>query len=997
MCSVNNKTGLVKKRFIPGYSGFLVFVFLLFIPSGRLSCQDYSFREYGVKDGLPQSQANSIFQDSRGFLWIGTKNGLSRFDGIDFINYFRKDGLPSNIVSQVFEDNSKDIWALCTKGISKYTGNGFKFYPPGNDFDKTDFIGPVSSSDQDGKIFIVSRNRISAVNSLIVFENGVYRDYSRLFPALDTIKFSYILYDSTSSDLLIYDSLGFFLTWKKEELIKLPLQNKYTLTTDRGKILLWNADTIVEYRGRKIFPYLVENNTGRSGVPVNFSGNARRVKYFDGISSTIVNLPNSPAGIYIDSDGTLWFPSDNNLFRLISTAFTSLTNDILKMRNLWAICMDKNNNLWLGSLEGDLIQYDGITFRERTDHKKLFSGNVAFFKGSRLLSNGEMWLSLNLGVIIWDGKTLKKLNGIPEEAQVCYIYEDPDNHKVILGTSIGVYIITGKNIEFLPQFNPAGLGVIEGIVKDDSGFYWMSGQNGLVKFDGINSVKINDPILPQAFTYTIEKDRYGGIWISSDEGLFCKRKSENNFRHGLPDQLNRPANTVKILDYNHLLVGRGGDLCLIDLDRYYNDEIDYYRIYDKSDGFLGGECLDNGIIDRKDGTFMILTSDGIVRFDPGKLRKNKNPPSTHFTGIYYETDSLSWEPVKKDDFYHGIPGGIILERHQNNIRIAFTGISTTNPEKVKFVYKLEGFDSKWSLPKSIREVFYDNLMPGQYSFLLKGINSDGVENPEQIKLNFRLQPAVWETTIFKIFSIIFSIVITILLTGYVLKRNQRLREEKQKISSELIKLQIGAVLKELDPHFTFNAISSIGYLIMNNRKQEALSYLTRLSSLLRTILYDGSAIIRPLSEELEFVRNYCELQILRFEEKFTYNISVGEDVDLLRVIPKMAIQIFVENSIKHGFANRQQGGNIEINLSRVKSSLVIAIRDNGIGQAASKKLNTSGSGYGIKTVKRIFEITDHYNELKSTVEIRDLTVKENGSGTEVVLRIPDNYNFTMSG
>ena len=153
---------------------------------------------------------------------------------------------------------------------------------------------------------------------------------------------------------------------------------------------------------------------------------------------------------------------------------------------------------------------------------------------------------------------------------------------------------------------------------------------------------------------------------------------------------------------------------------------------------------------------------------------------------------------------------------------------------------------------------------------------------------------------------------TVFFTRFIIKRNQRIKEEKQMVTSELIKMQISAVLKELDPHFTFNAISSIGYLIMKGRRQEAYNYLTRLSSLLRTILYDGTTISRALSEELDFVRNYCELQKLRFEDKFSYNISLAENAETHREIPKMAIQIFVENSLKHGFESDRKGGVIEL-------------------------------------------------------------------------------------
>jgi hypothetical protein len=376
------------------------------------------------------------------------------------------------------------------------------------------------------------------------------------------------------------------------------------------------------------------------------------------------------------------------------------------------------------------------------------------------------------------------------------------------------------------------------------------------------------------------------------------------------------------------------------------------------------------------------------------LKKNIHPPATRFTGLYFQTDSLSWEAVRADEFYFRSPSGIILRRYQNKLKITFTGISTLNPEKVSYIHKLEGFEKKWSLPSRSRETVYDNLHHGQYRFLLKAINADGVETPEPIELKFRIQPSFAETRFFTIFIIVLVVTATVFLTRFIIKRNQRIKEEKQMVTSELIKMQISAVLKELDPHFTFNAISSIGYLIMKGRRQEAYDYLTRLSSLLRTILYDGTTISRALSEELDFVRNYCELQKLRFEDKFSYNISVAENAETHREIPKMAIQIFVENSLKHGFESDRKGGMIDVIVSQTDDLTEIIIRDNGIGRAASLKMNTQGTGHGIKTVTRIFEIMNHYNTQKATVEIIDLAEDEKPTGTEVKLRIPADYTFT---
>jgi hypothetical protein len=971
-----------------------VFAFLFLSLTAELSSQDYPVREYGVRDGLPQSQANEVFQDSRGFLWIITRNGLSRFDGIDFINYYSQDGLPSNSVYQVSEDKNGDIWVLAQEGISKFTGKGFRFYPPDNGFEEVNYFSHKASTENPGKFFLLGSNRRSPYSSLYMFDNGTYSFYASKFPELDTLKFAGIISDTSGSELVITDIYRNQYTWKNNKLAKLRSGGNFNLLNLSNGILLWNFDTTMIYSDGRISRYIIGKKPDMPEARFIRTTAGTRILYFDGSKNITIKPPVYPSVPYVDHQGTLWMPSDRNLFRLLSTSFTTISDDLIKQSNLWAVCMDKNQDLWVGSLEGNLFQYDGKNFRTRNDYKKHFPEGAAFYKGSRLLSNGEMWMSLNLGVLIWDGKEFKRLKGLPENTQVCIIYEDPDDHTVFLGTDRGVFRIRGESIECFPRFNDSDLGVVEGIVKDDSGFYWMSGHRSVVRFDGADAEKVNDPVLPGAFTFTVEKDSRGGIWLSSDGGLYFKKKGEKLFRHGLPSGLNNPANVVRMMDESHLLAGRGGDICIIDLNRFYNDEKDYFRIYDKTDGFQGGECLDNGIINYRNGTFVILTSDGIVRFDPEAVRKNSHPPETRFTGLYYQTDSLSWEAVREDEFYFRSPVDIVLDWRQNKIKIRYTGISTQNPEKVKYKYMLEGLEKKWTLPTLEREAVYDNLRHGHYRFLLKAINADGIENPEPVELRFRILPSFTETRFFVISMFLIVIAGTILFTRFILKRNHRIKEETQKVTSELIKMQISAVLKELDPHFTFNAISSIGYLIMEGKRQEAYNYLTRLSTLLRTILYDGTTISRPLSEELDFISNYCELQQLRFGDRFKYEITVADNVETYREVPKMAIQIFVENSIKHGFESDRKEGLIEIILTQADDFIKIIIRDNGIGRAASMKLNTPGSGYGIKTVKRIFEIMNYYNSEKATVVINDLENGETALGTEVILRIPVNYNFT---
>jgi ligand-binding sensor domain-containing protein len=933
-----------------------------------------------------------IVQDSRGFLWIGTRNGLSRFDGIEFVNYFRKDGLPSNFVNNLFEDKNFAIWALSTEGLSRYNGSGFEYFPvtPALKGWSFSFGASVDSSNN---FYLTGMKEGALKHSLSVFTNGVYSDYCEQFPALDTLDISGIQIDPVTQAMILIDARKTIWLWKDKILSRLLDRKFERIYADRGRIFAISGDTTFRYSDYNFEINNRKATPGRPEVTVKSALLRRELEFFDGRDENRLSLKFNSIGYIIDKEGMLWFSSEKNIYRLLSTSFRELSEEDIGAENLWAICDDRNGHLWFGTLYGSLIEFDGSVFIERNDFKPLFGSDVGFYKGSRKMSNGDTWFSTNSGVLIWDGKSFSRLKGIPDATQICYIYEDPDNKIVMIGTEKGLFLLEKGKIKLFPEFNDNSLGVIEGITKDNNGTYWLSGHRGILRFDGRNAVPANENILPQGYTYTIEKDSYGGLWVTSEEGLYFRGKSSEIFNHGLPAELNRPANSICIMDSTHLLVGRTSDICLIDLEKFYRDDKDYFKILDKTDGFQGSDCLDNGIVKDQSGRFWILTSDRVVIFYPDKLKQNPHPPEISIRGFYYQSDSLNWEQVDNSDFFYSIPENIRLTRLQNNIQIAYTGISTTNPEKTEYSYRLGGYDDKWSLPVNKRSVIYEKLPPGHYRFELKAINSDGIETAKPLVMEFRVLPALWQTTGFIITASLLIIILTVIVTLLIMRRRQQKKDERARLKSELTTLQMSSVLKQFDPHFTFNVISSVGSLIMKGEKESAYDYITKLSSLLRSVLGDGSLIIKPLSEELDFVRKYCELQKLRFKERFSFAIVIDENVDLQREIPKMTIQTFVENAIKHGIENRKKGGKVEIIVGNAEDGLLILVRDNGIGRAAASMQKTGGTGYGQKIVNSLFEVMNSNNRRISKVEVLDLMENGNPSGTEVRISIPDGYRF----
>jgi len=973
----------------------LVFCLLFFLTSAfteKLVAQNFPFREYTVMDGLPQSQATRLIQDSRGFIWIITRNGLSRFDGIDFVNYFRKNNLLSNSVHVIIEDTSGVIWALSKGGMSRYTGRGFVNFPIPDSLSKF-FPTENTAWGKNNNLLILWFDPQFGINKIIGFNDGKYFDYSKKYHALDTMHIQYMSFEKDSERLLLGDKENNLWIWNQalSELIKCRRFDR--IFSEHGSFRGLSNDTLFCFNKGKLEVCEYRSQSGRTIAMLNMVESSREINFFRDNTDYKTILPFNYTGYYSDNEDVMWLTSEGGLYRLLSTAFTSYSDEDIGKPNNWAISEDSNGHIWIGSLYGTLVEFDGKEFHERTEWKHFFHSTVGFFKGSRVMSNGDIWFSTNEGVLIWNGSRFSIIEGLPEYTQVVYIYEDPDSGIIMFSTQIGLFVIKDGKRDLLTRFNDTDLGVIEGITKDDDGTYWLSGHKGVVKYDLKTPLPVHEKTLPQALTYTIEKDSFGGIWVTSDEGLFFRGKDSPEFVPGLPEAINSSANSIIIMDDTHILAGRVSDICIIDLEKLYRKEKNYYRIYDKNDGFEGKDCLDNGIIRDKSGKFWILTSSGVVVFDPDKLKINSKPPVLRLTGFYYQTDSLTWEPIDSSNFFYKIPDDIVLDRNQNKVQITFSGISFTNPENVRLQYRLIGFDSHWSLPLNKRFVIYEKLPPGNYSFQVRGKNADGIETSEPLIIQFRILPAFWETNLFFISSVILVIALSVIITLNIMRRRQRKQREEEKLRSELSSLQMSSVLKQFDPHFSFNVISSVGSLIMKGEKELAYDYIIKLSALLRTLLSDGSLIFRSLSDEIDFVRRYCELQKLRFKDRFDFKIVISENVDLHREIPKMIIQTFVENAIKHGFENRIEGGRVVIDINKTDIATEISIIDNGIGRDAALKSNSMGTGQGVNLINGIFGLMNVYNSGKSTVEITDIQQNGTPTGTRVSIKIPDGYRF----
>jgi|GEM_PF-783394 len=212
--------------------------------------------------------------------------------------------------------------------------------------------------------------------------------------------------------------------------------------------------------------------------------------------------------------------------------------------------------------------------------------------------------------------------------------------------------------------------------------------------------------------------------------------------------------------------------------------------------------------------------------------------------------------------------------------------------------------------------------------------------------------------------------------------------KKEDLKKRLLTMQLQSVKGQLDPHFTFNALNSVASLLYLDDRHTAYDALNKFTRLLRQMLNDADRIYRTLEEELEFVTGYLNLEKVRFGDKFNYAIDIGEGVTCKEKVPKMVLQTFAENAIKHGILPMKTGGWLKITIVKENGYLNLTIEDNGVGRKNASR-NNGSLGKGLKVTSEFFQILNRMNSRTIRHELIDLHDScGNPTGTRVEVNVP---------
>jgi ligand-binding sensor domain-containing protein len=719
-----------------------------------------------------------------------------------------------------------------------------------------------------------------------------------------------------------------------------------------------------------------------------------------------------------DRDNNLWIATNKGLFRQdnnrshIQQALIPATVEAAAPNvSVDDLCATEDKLFVATRGDGGLLVYDKQSLQ--------FIRNIKF--GNSVKTQGQMYGLIRADkdhLLVGTNGPLFKVNTTDYTAReiipgnwerdsdwISGLHKDKKNNWWIIATKAYRKKAGSDSFEFIEYtqklFNKIHMAMHIG--EDQSGNIWFGG-HGLVRYntgtDAFDMLVDTFPYIkmPDKQVNALTIDKQNNLWVGIYNNGLCRyNPADKSFLHftrdnGLPD--NNIASLI-VIGNKLWVAGYSGIACL---------DLRTHKItsFGKEDGFPDLPIVQGTgfFYDSAQHQLYIGFSNSVVRFDPDSMLIKGPVPHLFVESVTAGNQQGRFLPGPR----------FSADWYNNEIMLTIGSINFHNQTGQRFAYRiLKNGDERWQQLGARNSFSISNLAPGPHRIQVKLFSSDN-RWAEQVKdIVITITPPFWKQTWF-----IIILAIATLLAVYALVKWQVLEARKkeqvktniqelkaahyknkfelEQISNYLAEAQLSALQTQMNPHFIFNALNSIKRMILDNQQQKASRYLSKFAQMIRLTLNQSKEIFATLQENIEYLERYLEMEKLRFDDSFTFQIHVDTELDEQEtMIPTLMIQPLVENAIWHGLMHTEGEKKLSISFFREADSIVCMIEDNGIGIRRSEQMKqerkNAHRSMGLDNLNNRIKIMNEKYETGCSLEITDL--KESGkniSGTLVVLK-----------
>ncbi|MBI1762939.1 MAG: SpoIIE family protein phosphatase [Acidobacteria bacterium] len=764
-------------------------------------------------NGLPQNNARAIVQTRDGYLWLGTEEGLARFDGVRFVIFDRSNTpeMKSRWISALIEDRNGNLWIGTNREVLSFKDGKFTRYDTKNGLSSS-FVN-VFCQDLEGNLWIGTNDGLNQ------FKDGKFTAWTTKEGLSHNAVHS--IYQGKAGDLWIGTDMGLdqfkrgrFTNYTSKQ--GLAPGTVYSICEDRNGSL-WigtqmgdaNKGGLTQFKNGKFKVFTTKDGLSFNGISSIFEdhdGNLWIGTFVGGLNRLQDNKfstytvkeglsDNFVSSMYEDREGSLWMGTGTGLNRLRDSKFNTYSQtDGLSGEYVESIYEDRNGSLWIGTDDG-LNKSTSGKITSFSTKEGLSSNNVRAIKQD---TENNFWIGTDAGLnhLRQGGGKISATRDGPANDHVQSIYQDQVGN-LWIGT-VGNGLWQTKNGLYTHYTMKEGLSGrdVFATYSDRRGDLWIGTGRGLNQLHNGNLVNYTAQMGLSTSVRYLYGDQQSFLWIGTDNGLFLfnnEHFTRYTTSEGLFDDV-----VWTILEDNR---GNFWMSCNKGIFRTTRQElIDFAAgkiksisciAYGTADGMKNRECSDNqqSGLKTKDGGLWFATVKGVVVIDPANLHLNTVPPPVVIEQVNVDGASLPHNTAAQ------LPPG------QRNFEFQYAGLSFVAPEKVSYKYRLEGYDHDWIAAGGRRAAYYTNLAPGQYRFRVIAANNDGVWNETGAAFSFYLKPHFYQTWWFYSFcglGLVFSGIglNSLRLRGVLAKERERTRLQEAELRAEVAESQAKAIEAE---------------------------------------------------------------------------------------------------------------------------------------------------------------------------------------------------------